>query len=591
MILYVITIHLELSQLLTDKFQIIIGGGTAGLAIASRISQGLPTSNILVLEAGPDGCTDPGITIPGRKGSTIGTKYDWNLTSTPQPGISNRKISMTRGKVLGGSSALNLMTWDRASVADYDAWEKLGNEGWNWRSMLSAMLKVENFYPNDEYGTEGVGHGGPVQTLINRILPEHQKTFIPTMESLGVPGNNESLDGNPIGVMRQPSNVREEDYTRSYSPAYLTLASPNLVVQTNTTVQNINFNGKKATGVTLVNGTVITASKEIILSAGSLLSPGLLEVSGIGQRALLESQGIQVIKDLPGVGENLQDHIRIQTSYKLKPEYVGFDILRYNTTFAAEQLALYNAKQPSWYDYTGSGYAYLPWSLVPPSVKPNQSFPSLALSVANQSSPIDKLKLSYLQDDDLSTKVPQLEVIFSDGYTGVKGYPAVNTSLCGSEFFTLIAAVQHPFSKGSVHINSSSLSIPPVINPNYVSNEYDLQAITTAAKYTRLLALTSPLSEVWESAYEPLGEFSEVDWVGFARNTTLSIYHPVGTCAMLPESDGGVVDAELRVYGVKGLRVVDASVIPILPSAHIQTAVYGIAERGAEMMVREWSGK
>lgn len=483
------------------------------------------------------------------------------------------------------------MTWDRASVADYDAWERLGNRGWNWKSMLSAMLKVENFFPSDEYGTEGVGHGGPVQTLINRILPEHQKTFIPTMESLGVPGNNESLDGNPIGVMRQPSNVREEDYTRSYSPAYLALASSNLVIQLNTTVQKINFDGKKATGVTLANGTIVTASKEIILSAGSLLSPGLLEVSGIGQRAVLEVQGIKVIKDLPGVGENLQDHVRIQTSYKLKPQYVGFDILRFNTTFAAEQLALYNAKQPSWYDYTGSGYAYLPWSLVPASLKPNQSFTDLALSVANQSSPIDKMKLSYLQDEYLSTKVPQLEVIFSDGYTGVKGYPAINTTLYGSEFFTLIAAVQHPFSKGSVHINSSSLSVPPLINPNYLSNEYDLQAITAAAKYTRLLATTSPLSGVWTEAYEPVGNLTEAEWVQFAKNTTLSIYHPIGTCAMLPEKDGGVVDVELKVYGVQGLRVVDASVIPILPSAHIQTAVYGIAERGAEMIVREWSGK
>jgi len=454
--------------------------------------------------------------------------------------------------------------------------------------MLRAMLKAENFAPSDEYGSKGVGHGGPIQALINRILPEHQKTYMPTVESLGVPANNESLGGNPIGVMRQPSNIRREDYQRSYSPAYLALASSNLVVRTDTTVQKINFEGKRATGITLANGTVINASKEVILSAGSLLSPAILELSGIGQRALLEAQGIEVIKDLPGVGENLQDHIRIQTSYKLKPEYTGYDRLRYNTTFAAEQLALYNAKQPSWYDYTGSGYAFLPWSLVPSSVKPDQPFTSLALSDGNQSSPVDRMKLSYLQDDS----VPQLEVIFSDGYTGVKGYPTPNSTLYGSEFFTLIAAVQHPFSKGSIHITSPSVSVPPIINPNYLSNAYDLAAITTAAKYTRLLASTPPLSDIWTEAYEPIGELDLTDdeWVAFVRGTMLSIYHPVGTCAMLPEGDGGVVDGELKVHGVRGLRVVDASVMPILPSAHIQTGVYGVAERGAEMIVREWEG-
>ncbi|TVY83510.1 Dehydrogenase xptC [Lachnellula suecica] len=530
---------------------IVIGGGTAGLAVATRISQGLNNSRILVLEAGPDGRNEPGISVPGRKGSTIGTKYDWNLTSVPQVNISNRKISMTRGKVLGGSSALNLMTWDRASVADYDAWEKLGNPGWNWKNMISAMLKVENFFPSSEYGVEGVGHGG---------------------QALGISQNLQSLNGTPLGVMRQPSNIRKEDYTQPYSPAYLSLASSNLVVRTDTRVAKIDFDGKTAIGITLENGAIMSATKEVILSAGSLLSPGLLEVSGIGQRSLLKSKGLDVVYDLPGVGENLHDNIRIQTSYKLKPEYLSFDELRFNATFAAEQLALYNDQQPSWYDYTGSGYAYMTWDQVTAQVQPAQSFLSLAEEVADETSP----------------QVPQLEVIFSDGYTGVKGYPTINSTLYGSEFFTLIAAVQHPFSKGSVHINSSSLSIPPIINPNYLSNDYDLQAIITAAKYARLLASTAPLSSVWITEYEPGPVVStDEDWLAFARNTTLSIYHPVGTCAMLPESYDGVVDSELRVYGVERLRVVDSSIMPILPSAHIQTAVYGIAERAAELITLE----
>ncbi|OCL12847.1 GMC oxidoreductase [Glonium stellatum] len=542
---------------------IIIGGGTAGLALAARLSQGLVDNCILVIEAGQDGRDEPGIYIPGREGSTFGTKYDWNLTTVPQPNVNNRVISMTRGKVLGGSSALNLMTWDRASKAEYDMWEELGNPGWNWDSMYQTMLKVENFTSSPDYGKAGVGHGGPIQTLINRILPRHQLAFPPAMEQLGLRENLESLDRYPIGVLRSPSNIRASNYTRSYSPTYLELAKSNLILTIGTRVARINFNGETATGVTLQDGTSITASKEVILSAGTLQSPGLLELSGIGDDNFLKAAGVnKTIYNLPGVGENLQDHIRTQNSYQLKPGYTSVDILRYNATYAAQQLTLYNSNDPSLYDYTGSGYAFMNWSQV--SNATASSLIPLAYKAANFSSPIDQKKLTYL-NSSLATQVPQLEVIFSDGYTGVKGYPTNGSSLYGAEFFTIIAGVQHPFSRGSVHINSSSLLAPPVIDPKYLSNDYDLAALMIAAKYARLIASTAPLSDVWSSEYEPGPQISTGEqWQNYAKSSMLSIYHPVGTCAMLPEKAGGVVDSQLKVYGTKGLRVVDASVMPIL---------------------------
>lgn len=545
----------------------------------------MPDSHVLVIEAGPDGRQEPGITIPGRKGSTLGGKYDWNLTTVAQPAANNRIFAQNRGKVLGGSSALNLMTWDRTSAPELDAWEKvLGNKGWNWKSLYAAMLKVESFLPSPAYGTEGVGTTGPVKTLINRIFPLHQSTWYPTMNSLGLATNKESLNGNPIGVSTQPGNVNP-DYTRSYAPEYLKLAQENLDVTTDTRVAKINFRGKTATGVTLEDGTVINARREVILSAGSFQTPGLLELSGIGNATLLQKLGIPVVQDLPSVGENLQDHIRIQASYQLKPEFPSFDVLK-NTTRAAAELALYKAGLVSLYDYTASGYSYFPWSIV--SKETSESLRALVQGDQTLKSPVDKLKQSYFSPA-LSSKVPQLEVIFSDGYTGLKGYPAANSSLFGIGTFSLIGVVQHPLSKGNVHISSRNISDKPIINPNYLSHPYDLQAAANLAKFLRKIATSSPMNQVWTQEYEPGNAVqTDEDWKKYALANTLSIYHPVGSAAMLPRKSGGVVNNRLEVYGTKHLRVVDASVIPLLPSAHIQTLVYGIAERAAEMIIEKY---
>ncbi|KAH6683454.1 GMC oxidoreductase [Halenospora varia] len=564
---------------------IIVGGGTAGLALGARLSQRLTTSCILILEAGPDGRDEPGIFIPGKKGSTFAGKFDWNLTTTPQVNAANRAVRMTRGKVLGGTSALNLMVWDRGAVADYDAWEQLGNEGWNWDSMMPAMLKVENFTKSADYGSVGVASGGLIQSLVNRIKPAHQAAFTPSMESLGLVFNNESLSGKPNGVSLQPSNIREEDYTRSYSVEYLTGAGTNLVLQLSAQVARVNFDGnKRTTGVTLADGTVIGATREVILSAGVFQSPALLELSGIGNSDIITAAGVTPLVSLPGVGENLQDHQRVQLNYILPNGSVGFDRLKFNTTFSTEQLALWNAKQPSMFDFTASGYAFMPWS----SVSNETSASLLALAKANvnnDSSTVLQKQLELYADES----IPQIEIIFSDGYTGVKGYPAATDPQFGIETFTLIGGIMHPFARGTVHISSSSVLTPPTIDPAYLSSPVDFAALVAIAKYLRQIATTSPMSSQWVTEYEPGPAVdSDASWEAYTRNVTSSIFHPVGTCAMLPEADGGVVSKDLKVYGVEGLRVVDASVMPLLISAHIQTAVYGIAEIAADKIVAEW---
>lgn len=533
--------------------------------------------------------------MPGKKGSNLGSKYDWNFTTTPQPGLNSRRISANRGKLLGGTSALNLMTWDRGSVPDYDAWEALGNPGWNWGQFISAMLKVENFdRTNNDYGDEGVGTGGPIQTLVNRFVPPQQHGFKPALESLGVRSNLNSLGGDPLGVMNQPSNIRESNYTRSYAIDYLSLAGPNLVVWNTTIVSNIVF-GKGndsdsfvATGVN-ISGSTVEARKEVILSTGAFQTPTLLELSGIGDRSVLASAGIDALLELPGVGSNLQDHIRIQNSYRLKPNYtISFDELRTNATYAAQQLALWEDNQYSAYDYTGSGYAYLTWAQALGNA--SSELVDLARQAADPANVIDQHKLAYLTTN-LSTQVPEVEFIFSDGYTGVKGAPPASSADYDSHFFTLIAVVQHPFSKGSVHINASDPTGKPIINPSYLSNSYDLRAIVEATKYSRKIAQSVGLNEAWVDEYEPGFDVTTSDaaWEEFARNTTLSIYHPLGTCAMLPKVDGGVVSPDLIVYGTENLRVVDASIIPIQPSGHIQTMIYGVAELAASKIVDQYS--
>ncbi|KAK4545937.1 hypothetical protein LTR36_002501 [Oleoguttula mirabilis] len=550
----------------------------------------MPEDCILVIEAGPAALDEPNIYIPGKKGSTLGTKYDWNFTTVAQPSADGRKFSVNRGKVLGGSSALNLMTYDRGAMADYDAWEELGNPGWNWQSMYAAMMAAEDWQPQGgQYIDPGVGEGGPIEALVNRVIPPQQNGFIPALESFGVPNNNHSLAGNNIGVMTQPSNILASNYTRSYSPTYLwTVAGRNLQVMVNTTVSKLVLEScndtLKATGVD-IGGRVITATKEVILSAGSVQSPQLLELSGIGQSSVLSAAGIDVLLDLPGVGENFQDHLRIQNSYQLKPGYPSFDELRYNTTYAAEQLGLYHANATSEYDYTGSGYTYITWDQ---ALGNDSALVKLAQDSADPNSVVDQKKLSYYAGNASST-VPQLEVIFSDGYTGAAGYPAVGSSQYGDKFFTLIAVIQHPFARGSIHINASNPSGHPIIDPNYLSKPYDLQAVVEAAKFNRKIAQTSSLQTYWTTEHEPgLNVTTDEQWLAFARNTTLSIYHPMGTCAMLPRNESGVLSSSLLVYGTSNLRVVDASVIPVQPSGHLQTMVYGIAERAAKIIRDRW---
>lgn len=551
----------------------------------------------MVIEAGPFAPNEDRINIPGLKGSTLGTKYDWNFTSIPQAALNNRIITQSRGKVLGGTSALNLLIWDRASAPEYDSWGEVGNPGWGWDTMHAAMEKSENFTnPGPPIYTETTGYGteGPINAVVNKYMPKSQDAWIPTLENLDVELNSVWLNGENVGVAYHSSSIDPTEWTRSYSAVeYLPRAGANLEVMTDTEVAKINLKKKgktvKATGVTLVNGDVINAKKEVILSGGTIKSPQLLELSGVGSPEILSAAGIKQILNLPGVGENLQDHPRIQASYQLKDNYTSFDRLKYDPDYAAQQLALYRAGELSAYDYAASAYSYQGW----PSILGDDSelVATAKRVAAEENNIVDKKKLKWLTDPQYKDTIAQAEFVLSDGYTGSKGYPVAGSPLYGKGFTTIIAGLMHQLARGSVHIASSSPTAKPIYDPNFASNDYDLQGLVIMAKYIRKIAQTPPFSDLWVDEYEPglSAVQTDAEWTAYVRNSTNTFYHPVGTCAMLPKAKGGVVDSKLMVYGTSNLRVVDASIIPILVSAHPQTGVYGIAERGAEIIAESWT--
>ncbi|KAH8878720.1 alcohol oxidase [Thozetella sp. PMI_491] len=560
---------------------IIVGGGTAGGALATRLSLGLPSAKILVLEAGPSALDEIRINVPGMRGSILYTNYDWNFTTIPQENLGGRTIDVNRAKVLGGSSAMNYLCYDRASSPEYDAWGEMGSDGWDWNLMFDAMTKSENFTGVDQ---DVRGRVGPIRNLYNRVVFDVLKSWQPTATALGLPLNEGgNMAGDPIGLMFQGTNIDSTHYTRSYSAnSYLPLAGSNLVVKTNTQVAKVNFadqlcHGKRfATGVTLLDGTQINATKEVILSAGSIQSPGLLELSGIGQSAVLEAAGIETLIELPGVGENYQDHIRTSNNYRLKEGVESFDPYIYDSGSenATAEVQKWIDNEVSIYDYTSAAYGFLNWGQVDADTQANLVQLAQA-AVANSSSPIDQKKLEYLSNPN----VPDLEYIFEANYVGAKGYS-------GGNFVTLFSTTMHALSRGNVHINPQDPHGKPIIDPKYLDNEYDVQAVIAGAKFARKIANTEPMSTFWELETEPGPEVeTEEQWREFATSTVNSFYHPVGTCSLLPEEDGGVVDANLKVFGTQNLRVVDNSIIPIILSGHIQTAAYGIAEVAAAKII------
>ncbi|KAI9737645.1 MAG: hypothetical protein M1818_005649 [Claussenomyces sp. TS43310] len=601
---------------------LIIGGGTAGLVLAARLSEDLAIT-VGVVEAGPAAFDEPSIDIPGRFGEALGSKWDWQYETTPQAGIGGRRLPWPRGKVLGGTSALNFMTWNRACREDYDAWEELGNEGWGWDGLLAYFKKSESFTAPSEshqrdhslhFSPESHGTNGPIKAVHSgEFAPTHQY-WHSTLNKLGVETSRDHCAGSNVGVWTAITSVDPDDRTRCYSAsAYYkpNISRPNLHVLTEATVKEVileeDKDGLLATGARFeVDGKTYTVNAgEVILSGGSVASPQLLELSGIGNPDILRTAGITVRVNNPNVGENLQEHMMTATIYEVDPSIVTLDDIRANPGLAAAAEDGYRTSQSGILTTIPSSIAYLPVS----KIIPDSDLSSLRSEIPK----VNDLRSTILaRRFSPNTNLGQVEFNFD-----TSNYSPYFKASPGKKYATMLQMLQYPFTKGSTHIppSASPRSKPttsndrPIIDPKYYTSEggdVDVAVMVAGQKFADKIRRTAPLSSIIRQRVFPPeravlegkgGEKVEEDddalFTSYVRNYTITDWHPVGTCAMGGKEGiaSGVVDSRLRVYGVRALRVCDASIMPLQISAHIQATVYAIAEKGAALILDDRRGR
>jgi len=501
---------------------VIVGAGSAGCVLAERLSAS-GRARVALLEAGPRD-RSPWIHLPIGYGKTMfHPVYNWGFQTEPEPAMNGRRIYWPRGRGLGGSSSINGLIYVRGQPEDYDRWAALGNAGWSWQEVL----------PYFEKSRMSVSEIGAKHELI--------EAFIRAAGELGVPASGDFNSGHQEGAGYYRLFTRA-GFRSSSATAYLRLAEKreSLRVETDCHATRILFNGKRAVGVQTPKGE-FKAAREVILCAGAIQSPQLLQLSGIGPAALLRRFGIPVVHELPGVGENLQDHLQLRVMYKCTKRITTNDDLA---------------------SLWGKLRIGLQWLL-------KRQGP-LAIGI-NQGALFTRA-LPESKTPDVQFHVATL----SADLAGAKPHPWPG--------FTLSVCQLRPESRGTVRIRSADPLEAPAMQPNYLSAELDRRCAVAGIKLARSLAATASLRPYVESEYKP-GPTARTDdeLLDFARNYGATIFHPSGTCKM-GSDPGAVVDAQLRVRGVEGLRVVDCSIMPTLVSGNTHAPVVMIAEKAAALL-------
>ncbi|KAF8872798.1 GMC oxidoreductase [Gymnopilus junonius] len=570
---------------------IVIGGGTAGLAAAVRLSED-PSFRVLVLEAGPlENLGDPKIDIPAQFSSLIGDpQYDWGFTTTKQKYANNNQSYWPRGKGLGGSSATNSYLWSKPPAADIDAFESLGNPGWNWADYQRYSKKSEtvhppakeqlNLYPHT-FTTKSCGRSGPIQVTIPPHVHTVDKIFQETMVEKGFKTVDDPYGGDIIGTWIAASNLDPKTWTRSYAAnAYLlpVVDRTNLTIVTNSLVSRILFNeesnGRRtASNVEFIHQSVkcnVKINMEVILSAGAINSPQILELSGIGQPAVLSKIGVDAVVDLPGVGENVQDHILISIPHELAPgtSHETLDLLR-DPIHAVKAKQLHTVGKGlhrtgltsiAFFPLTSTKFEGIPSLIddleaeVDAKQKAGQLPPGLEEQLHHQ--------ISALRDDT----IPDCEILIWPGWSSPR------TPEVGKQYISPLACLNHPFSRGNIHATSTDPVISPEIDPHYFESKLDLEILLLQLKFVRGLREVEPWKSGILREVAPGSDCaSDHDLREFIRNNIWSVLHTVGSCSMLPREKHGVVDSRLKVvYGTTNLRVADLSIIPLHIAAHTQ---------------------
>ncbi|KAM5533331.1 hypothetical protein V8D89_013005 [Ganoderma adspersum] len=582
---------------------IVVGGGTAGLVVAARLTED-PNVTVGVIEAGEWEPDLPSINIPGLSGSIIGNpKYDWSFLTVPQKGANGRQVYHPRGKVIGGSSAMNILIYDRASAREYDAIEALGNPGWNWNEFLKYFKKAETTLPPDpdvaaKHHLRDIdfrihGDSGPLvkSYAAHYSIGALHDPLVETFKNLEVPINYDANDGNKLGFTSTFTTVDSRTATRTCSgKSYLepNAERKNLTVLTGATATRVTFltgsSPLKATGVEFLRAEKtynVAVAKEVLLAGGTFQTPQILELSGIGNKDILSKHGIETLIDNPSVGENLQDHCWSYAIREIDPKHETFDQAQQPERVALAQ-ELFQSKKGPLSSAPSVIFAFLNAKTFASTGQIDQWRQEVQLTASavpqGLRKRLDKQVEWFLNDNSVEGEL----MLFAGflPYAGIK--PPSETD----HYMTIVSTVMHPLSRGSVHIASGDPTAPPAIDPNYLAHPQDLQMSLSLMKLALKVFETKPLADDVRQLVAPSPKQAATDegLIEHIKNSCSCVFHPVGTASMLPREDGGVVDPQLRVYGTANLRVVDASILPMQLSAHTQGTVYALAEKAADVI-------
>lgn len=509
--------------------------------LANRLSED-SRHNVLLLEAGPKD-NYLWIHIPiGYAKTMFHPVYNWGFYTEPEAGVNNRKVYWPRGRGLGGSSSINGLIFVRGQPQDYDRWAALGNRGWAWRDVLPYFRKSEhNVRGADEY------HGADGPMWCSDIEEKHElmEAIIRGANEIGVPRNDDFNGAAQEGAGYYQLFTRN-GWRCSSATAYLRPARgrENLRIETGAHATGIVFEGTRATGIRYVQDGATRkarAAREVILAAGALQSPQLLQLSGVGRAAFLQEMGVPVLKDLPGVGENLQDHLQLRLIYRVRKPITTNDQLR----TLSGQLRI--------------GLKWLLFRTGPLAVGINQG--GLFTRVLPEST------------------TPDIQFHFATLSAEMAGGKPHEWSGC-----TFSVCQLRPESRGTVMIKSRDPLEPPAMRPNYLASETDCRCAVEGVRFARKLAAAPALREYIAEEYRPgAAARTDTELLEFARNHGATIFHPSGTCRMGSDSLA-VVDERLKVHGVAGLRVVDCSIMPTLTSGNTHAPAVMIAEKATDMI-------